>query len=119
MRRAATMTLLLTAAWTASAVGQDALFDGVFLLGARGGLAWSLPVSEGVLLLPSGGASFLGGFGPGGGGAELGGNVGVGAVAGGDSTGGLRVGMTWHRFAGLGGTVWLLEVGFVTRRKER
>ncbi|MCI0433971.1 MAG: hypothetical protein L0271_10010 [Gemmatimonadetes bacterium] len=91
------------------------LFEGIVAIGARADLAWAAPVSGSVLLLPGAGASFLAGYGGGGGGAEFGGNVGLSAIFLGESSSGLRVGMTWHRFDGLDGTVWLLEFGFVRR----
>lgn len=90
-----------------------ALFEGVLAVGARSGLTWAAPLSENVLLMPSAGVSFLGGIGPGGGGAELGANAGLSAVAIENSSGGFRVGMTWHAFPGLGGSLWLLEFGFI------
>lgn len=93
-----------------------ALFEGVLAVGARSGLAWAVPVSENVLLMPSGGVSFVGGIGPGGGGAELGVNVGLSAAAVENSSGGFRVGITWHTFPGLGGSLWLLEFGFIAGR---
>jgi hypothetical protein len=94
------------------------LAEGVVVVGVRAGVALPLAIGRDVLLLPSGGASLIGGAGGGGGAALAGFNAGIAAVVFGTSSVGLRTGVTWHRFEGANGTIWLLEVGFVgdTRR---
>jgi hypothetical protein len=88
------------------------VLEGVGVLGARANLVAVWGSSTGFLLLPTAGVSLIGGAGGGDGGAEIGVNGGVGFMALNDSSAGIRVGMTWHRFGqGLG--VWLLEFGFV------
>lgn len=87
------------------------LFEGVFALGARGGLVLPIGISESAAVLPSAGLSFLGGFGRSGGGAEFGGNVGLGVLLSEPGETGVRMGATWHHFSDLSG-VWLLEIGF-------
>jgi hypothetical protein len=96
------------------------LAEGFAVVGVRAGVALPLAVGRSVLLMPSGGASLIGGAG-GGGGAALGGlNAGIAAVLFGTSSVGLRTGVTWHRFEGANGAIWLLELGFVgdTRRRR-
>lgn len=66
-------------------------------------------------MLPSGGASLIAGFGTSGGGAEPGVNIGAAILFLGDGDVGLRAGITWHRFQGLSGSIWLFEFGFVRR----
>ena len=87
------------------------LFEGVFALGARGGLVLPLGISESAAVLPSAGVSFVGGFGQSGGGAEFGANVGFGLLLSEPGETGVRIGATWHHFSDLSG-IWLLEVGF-------
>src|SRR5688500_11559957 len=48
------------------------LTEGVLVLGVRAGIALAVPVSPGVLVLPSGGMSLIGGAGGGGGGGAMG-----------------------------------------------
>lgn len=83
------------------------------MLGFRGGVALPLLLAPGTWLLPSTGVSLIGGAGAGGGGGAIGYNAGVAAAAFGISRTGLRIGITWHRFQDLQGTVWLVELGFV------
>jgi hypothetical protein len=89
------------------------LVEGVFVLGLRGGVALPLLLSPGTWLLPSTGASLIGGVSGGGGGGAIGYNAGVAAAFFGTSRTGLRSGITWHRFQDFRGAVWLVEVGFV------
>ncbi len=90
-----------------------ALAEGLAAVGARAGVALPLALSRGVVLLPSGGVSLLGGVGAGGGAATAGLNAGVAAVLGPAGGAGLRTGVTWHRFGEAGGGLWLVEVGAV------
>ena len=90
-----------------------ALTEGVLVLGVRAGIALAVPVSPGVLVLPSGGMSLIGGAGGGGGGGAIGVNGGVAAIVRGTSASGLRVGITWHQFQDAPSAVWLAEFGFV------
>jgi hypothetical protein len=96
-----------------------ALAEGVVALGARAGVGLPLALSRGVLVLPSAGASLLGGVGAGGVGGTAGLHAGVAAVVLPASTVGLRAGVTWHRFEETGGGLWLLEVGFVRGLRAR
>lgn len=90
-----------------------ALFEGIGVLGARANLVAALGSSAEFLLLPTAGVSFIGGAGGGGGGATFGLNGGIGFLALNESSAGIRVGVTWHRFGQDGFGVWLLEFGFV------
>jgi hypothetical protein len=87
-----------------------ALVAGLFVLGSRLDATVALPIAPGVLLLPAGGLSVIGGMGEGGGGGLIGYNLGGAAVFGTGSVG-LRTGLTWHQFQESGSGVWLLEVG--------
>lgn len=89
------------------------LAEGVLVLGLRGGVALPLLLAPGTWLLPSTGVSLIGGVGAGGGGGAIGYNGGIAAAAFGTGRTGLRIGITWHRFQDLQGTVWLVELGFV------
>jgi hypothetical protein len=90
-----------------------AFAEGVAVVGLRAGGALPLTLSPGVLLLPSAGASLIGGAGAGGGGGLVGLNAGVAAVVFGTSATGLRTGVTWHRFQEGRGAIWLVEIGVV------
>jgi hypothetical protein len=92
------------------------LVEGVAVVGLRAGLALPLALSSGPLVLPSGGVSFIGGAGPGGGGGLVGLNAGIAAVVLGTGPTGPRIGVTWHRFQEVRGAVWLVEFGFVVPR---
>lgn len=95
------------------------LAEGALVLGARGGIALPLALSPNVLVLPSGGVSVLGGAGAGGVGGVGGYNAGVAAVVLGANGGGLRTGVTWHRFEDAGAAIWLWEIGFVRGPRSR
>lgn len=92
------------------------LFEGVFALGARGGLVLPIGISESAAVLPSAGVSFVGGFGRSAGGAEFGANAGLGVLLVEPGQTGVRMGVTWHHFTNLSG-VWLLEVGFAPQAR--
>jgi hypothetical protein len=94
-------------------VSPRALVEGVIAIGARGGLVLPLAVSDDVVILPAGGATFIGGGSKDGAGALVGGNAGIGAIVRRGTQIGFRAGMSWHRFAGADDTFWLLEFGFV------
>lgn len=94
------------------------LAEGDIALGARGGLAVPVPVSAGVLLLPSAGVGFIAALSGGTGGGLAGVNAGIAALVLGDKSG-FRGGITWHRFHDANGLIWLLEIGFVQRRPSR
>lgn len=85
-------------------------------IGARAGVVLPLPVSDDVLLLPSGGVSLIGVVSRGGGGTLSGVNLGVAALRMRPGRTGFRAGVTWNRFRGVNGGVWLVEVGLVRRR---
>ena len=92
------------------------LAEGVAVVGFRVGGAVPLALSPGVVLLPSAGASLIGGAGPDGGGGLFGLNAGVAAVLFRTSATGLRTGITWHQFQESRGAIWLVEIGFVGTR---
>jgi hypothetical protein len=96
-----------------------ALAYGVAVVGARAGVAVPLAVTPVLSLLPSAGASLLGGAGVGGGAGTAGLNAGVAAVLLPARGGGLRAGVTWHRFAEARDGVWLVEVGIVRGPRAR
>ena len=80
--------------------------------GFRGDVTVPL-VTPHLIVLPSAGVSAIGAMAPGGGGGTMGVNGGIAAVV---RTGGigLRTGITWHKFPGTEGLIWLAEVGFVS-----
>lgn len=92
------------------------LTEGVLVLGARAGVALPLALSHDLILLPSLGGTFIGGMAWGDAGGAFGGNAGLAAFILNERARGLRVGASWHKFGGLGGTPWLLELGFVRGR---
>ena len=94
------------------------LVGGDIALGARGGLAVPVPVSAGVLLLPSAGVGFIAALSGGTGAGLAGVNAGIAALVLGERSG-FRAGITWHRFHAGDGLIWLLEIGFVRRRPSR
>jgi hypothetical protein len=96
-----------------------AVTEGAVVGGARAGVALPLALSQGVLLLPSAGASLLGGVGAGGGAGTAGLNAGVAAVVFPAGAVGLRTGVTWHRFEEARAGLWLLEVGLVRGPRAR
>ncbi len=77
-------------------------------------MAVPFALSADAFLVPSAGASFIGAL-SGNGGAEFGGHLGLAVLMLGDASSGLHVGVTWHRFSGLGEAVWLVEFGYVRR----
>lgn len=85
-----------------------------FVVGARGGVVLPVALSEKILLLPSGGASFIGELSSGG--LSKGLNVGVATLIHKESSLGFRAGITWHRFQNFSDAVWLMEFGLVRRR---
>lgn len=123
-RQAATELLTVGGNWTRlreGRVGADfalgtmprILGEGVLVLGARGGIALPVALSPGVLLLPSGGVSLIGGARAGGAGGVAGFNAGIATVLLAPNGAGLRTGVTWHRFGDADRAIWLWEVGFV------
>lgn len=88
------------------------LANGIVPFGFRGDATFPL-VGPHLILLPSAGVSAIGALATGGGGGTMGVNGGIAAVL---RTGGfgLRTGISWHKFMGAEGVVWLAEVGFVT-----
>ena len=91
--------------------------QGLLAAAARAGVALPIELAPSVVLIPSGGASLLGGAGSGGAGATAGYNGGVAALLRGTTGAGLRAGVTWHRFSDFLGSVWLIEVGIVRGRR--
>jgi hypothetical protein len=91
-----------------------ALIEGVAALAVRAGLALPVVLSDHVLLLPTGGASFIGAVGQGGCEGVAGASFGLGVIRHEPGAVGFRAGITWHRFASADGAIWLLEFGFVS-----
>src|SRR5689334_1486917 len=86
---------------------------GLIPIGVRVGLALPVNPVPHVLLIPTGGVSFIGAWSPGGGGALAGVNAGGSAVF---YTGqiGMKTSLTLHHFADTHEAVWLFEWGFVS-----
>lgn len=84
--------------------------EGVLVLHGRLGIALPVTLGRNAFLIPSGGVSAIGGMG----GGDAGGIAGYyGSVATVLATGsvGFRAGVALHRFAGLDGAVWHVELG--------
>ena len=111
------------------------LGTGIVAAGARAGVALPVGVplalprvllrvlprapARDIVLLPSVGVSLLGGTAGGGGGGTAGYHTGLATVLLGPGGGGLRAGVTWHRFADGDAAVWLWEVGLVRGPRSR
>lgn len=95
-----------------------ALFSGSIPIGIRAGGVLPVAISDRSAILPSAGLSVIAALGPGGGVVEPGANLGFGLLVGDLGSGAFRGGVTWHHFRGLGGAIWLFEIGF-TRTLER
>lgn len=94
--------------------------EGLFGLGARGGIVRPIELGTRSVLLPSAGLSFIGLAGPGGGGGAFGLHAGLAAVHFPEGAAfGVRPGISAHRFAGATEAVWLAEIGLVWRRGAR
>jgi hypothetical protein len=92
--------------------------NGLMTVGVRAGLALPLMLSSGPVFVPSVGVSLIGGAVPDGGGFGTGGlNAGLAAVFFGRASDGLRLGVTWHKFADMDGTIWLVEIGSAHRSR--
>lgn len=93
------------------------LLEGVFGVGARGGLAVPFSLSEDNLLVASGGLSGIAA-------TEGGGDLLLGGVYGGvaglflKSKVATRLGITWHWFQDGEGAIWLIELGVLRRRSK-
>jgi hypothetical protein len=86
--------------------------QGLILIGARAGVAVPLAVSNDLAFIPSAGGSALTIQGE----ALLTGINGGLAIRTRDTSGaGLRLGITWHKFARVRSMVWLAEIGVVLR----
>ena len=96
-----------------------ALVEGLGVVGMRGGAALPMRLSPNAFLIPSVGVSLIGVMTEGGGGGATGANAGFSIVSCPERGGGVRAGITWHRFADLEGPVWLLEVGIIPRGARR
>jgi hypothetical protein len=92
-----------------------ALAEGVAVGFARAGIALPFQPSKGVLLVPSAGVSVVGAASGEGGGGTTGLNAGLAAVIFGTGSVGLRTGVTWHRFADGGVSLWELGLVHVPR----
>jgi len=90
-----------------------ALAAGMAVVGVRAGLVLPLRVGPGVMLLPSGGLSFVGVSTGMGAGALAGFNLGGSAIFESPGPVGMRAGITWHRFQESRTGIWLVELGIV------
>ena len=93
-----------------------AILYGVVTLGGRAGLVFPVPIAPDVLLLPSGGIAF--GSALGNDGASLNGGIHAGtSLMYLRDGGGLMLGLSWYRSLEVRTPVWVVEFGFVFRRK--
>jgi hypothetical protein len=96
------------------------LFEGVLGFGARAALVRPVGIGEALVILPTAGLSLLAGVAEGGTGGAYGLHLGLGALlAPPGGAVGLRPGVSAHRFAGAGETIWLLELGVAVRGEAR
>lgn len=105
-------------------VAPRALGYGFLVIGTRANIAVPVPLASNVLLIPSAGATLLGGIGAGGGDVMhgLNGSVAVAVfdkpLAAQSSSIGLRVALAVHRFGSEGNArIQVLEFGIVRRRR--
>lgn len=90
-----------------------AFFEGAAVLGARGGVALPLVLSPRIVVLPSGGGSFIGAAGSQALAGISGFNTGLGLVVLNGSRG-VRTGVTWHWLDEDSWPLWLFELGVVS-----
>lgn len=90
-----------------------ALVYGAAAFGFRADAAYPVSVSPHLLVFPATGLSVIGAMGAGGGASLTGINAGMAAVFYGESSTGLRVGVTAHQFSEMTTPIVLIELGFV------